>query len=40
LALGRKEEILDLCDSDTESVDMDGRLIVPGFIDTHIHFCE
>ncbi len=40
LALGRDDEILRLFGRGTETVDLGGRLVVPGFIDTHIHFYE
>jgi len=40
LAVGRNEDVLNLAGTDTEKVDLDGRLVVPGFIDTHIHFYE
>jgi hypothetical protein len=42
LAVGSNEDILNLrgWDCNTETIDIDGRLVVPGFIDTHIHFHE
>jgi len=40
LAVGRNEDALNLAGPDTEKIDLDGRLVVPGFIDTHIHFHE
>ena len=40
LALGRDEDMLNLAGPDTEKIDLDGRLVVPGFIDSHIHFYE
>jgi len=40
LALGRDEDMLNLAGSDTEKIDLDGRLVVPGFTDSHIHFYE
>ncbi|MBR9986162.1 MAG: amidohydrolase family protein, partial [Desulfosarcina sp.] len=40
LAVGTNDEILHLAGPGTEKVDLDGRLVVPGFIDTHIHFYE
>jgi len=40
LAVGRNEDVLNLAGTDTEKVDLEGRLVVPGFIDTHIHFYE
>ncbi|MGB5748206.1 MAG: amidohydrolase, partial [Desulfobacterales bacterium] len=40
LALARDEGVLNLAGPDTEKIDLDGRLVVPGFIDSHIHFYE
>jgi predicted amidohydrolase YtcJ len=40
LAVGSSDDILNLAGSGTEKIDLDGRLVVPGFIDTHIHFYE
>jgi predicted amidohydrolase YtcJ len=40
LAVGSSDDILNLAGSGTERVDLDARLVVPGFIDTHIHFYE
>ena len=40
LALGSDEDMLNLAGSGTEKIDLGGRLVVPGFIDTHIHFYE
>jgi predicted amidohydrolase YtcJ len=40
LAVGGNDAILNLAGDDTKKVDLDGRLVVPGFIDTHIHFYE
>jgi predicted amidohydrolase YtcJ len=40
LALGRDEDVLNRAGPDTEKIDLDGRLVVPGFIDSHIHFYE
>jgi predicted amidohydrolase YtcJ len=40
LAVGRDEDVLNLAGPDTEKIDLDGRLVVPGFIDSHIHFYE
>ncbi|PQP33376.1 amidohydrolase, partial [Desulfobacteraceae bacterium SEEP-SAG9] len=38
LTLGRDEDVLNRAGPDTEKIDLDGRLVVPGFIDSHIHF--
>jgi len=40
LAVGANDDILHLAGTGTEKIDLDGRLVVPGFIDTHIHFYE
>jgi len=40
LAAGANDDILHLAGTGTEKIDLDGRLVVPGFIDTHIHFYE
>jgi predicted amidohydrolase YtcJ len=40
LALGQNEHILNLCGPGTEKINLHDRLVVPGFIDTHIHFYE
>ncbi|WP_092219562.1 amidohydrolase [Desulforhopalus singaporensis] len=40
LRVGGDEEVLSLAGFETEKIDLDGRLVVPGFIDTHIHFYE
>jgi len=38
LALGSDSEIRALADSKTEQIDLKGALILPGFVDAHIHF--
>ena len=40
LALGRDADMLNLAGPDTDKIDLDGRLVVPGCIDSHIHFYE
>jgi predicted amidohydrolase YtcJ len=40
MALGSDRDVLNLAGPDTEKIDLDGRLVVPGFIDSHIHFYE
>jgi len=39
-SLGSDSDMLSLAGPDTERIDLDGRLVVPGFIDSHIHFHE
>jgi predicted amidohydrolase YtcJ len=39
-ALGQDKDVLNLAGPDTERINLDGRLVTPGFIDTHIHFYE
>lgn len=38
LAVGTEQEIKSLAASDTAIIDLHGRLVVPGFIDSHLHF--
>ena len=40
LAVGTDQDILPLAGRDTDRIDLRGRLAVPGFVDTHIHFYE
>jgi predicted amidohydrolase YtcJ len=40
LALGSNKEILKYQDPATRMVDAGGRLILPGFIDSHVHFLQ
>ena len=40
MAVGRDDDVLNLAGPETEKIDLDGRLVVPGFIDSHIHFYE
>jgi predicted amidohydrolase YtcJ len=40
LALGREMELAELCGPKTEVIDLGGRLLLPGFTDSHIHFIE
>src|SRR5262249_39091812 len=37
VAIGRSEEIRELCSPGTREIDLRGRLAVPGFGDSHIH---
>ena len=36
-ALGTDEEVLALADSSTQRIDLGGKFMVPGFIDSHLH---
>jgi predicted amidohydrolase YtcJ len=38
LALGSDSEIRALADSATEQIDLKGALVLPGFVDAHVHF--
>src|SRR5215470_9021639 len=38
LAVGSTNEIIALRSADTSVVDLKGRLVVPGFQDSHVHF--
>lgn len=40
IALSDNREILSLSGPDTGKSDLEGHLVVPGFIDSHIHFHE
>lgn len=40
LVVGGNNDVQHLAGPDTEIIDLNGRLVVPGFIDTHIHFYE
>lgn len=37
IALGGDEEILKMADESTEKIDLGGRLMMPGFVDSHLH---
>lgn len=37
VALGEDEKILKMADEKTEKIDLEGRLMLPGFVDTHLH---
>jgi predicted amidohydrolase YtcJ len=38
--VGGNDDILRIAGAGDEKINLDGRLVVPGFIDTHIHFYE
>jgi len=37
LRVGRSDEVRAYADRDTEEIDLNGKMVVPGFIDTHPH---
>jgi len=40
LSLGSSPDVLRLASKNTITIDLDNRLVLPGFIDTHFHFYE
>ena len=40
MAVGRNEEVLRLRGPGTESIDLEGRPLLPGFFDAHVHFLQ
>jgi len=40
VAVGGNEEILRLKTAGTELLDLEGRMVLPGLIDTHVHACD
>ncbi|WP_163336406.1 amidohydrolase [Desulfopila sp. IMCC35008] len=40
VATGSNDQVRELAGRGTVSIDLEGRLVLPGFIDTHIHFHE
>lgn len=40
LETGTDKEISGFCSAHTQRIDLEGRLVLPGFIDTHFHFFE
>ena len=40
LALGNDAEMLALSRPETEKIDLQGRRVLPGLVDAHIHFYE
>ncbi len=39
VAVGSNDEVLRLRDNDTEVLDLEGRMVLPGLIDSHVHPC-
>lgn len=39
-SLGSNGEVLKLCGDNVKIVDLEGKVVIPGFIDTHIHLDE
>ncbi|MCZ7673411.1 MAG: amidohydrolase family protein [Chloroflexi bacterium] len=40
LSVGANQEILTLAGSETTVIDANGRLLLPGLIDSHVHFLD
>jgi predicted amidohydrolase YtcJ len=40
VAIGDDEDVADYVDDETETVDLEGRLVLPGFQDTHAHVLD
>lgn len=40
VAVGRDEDVLRLKTGDTELLDLGGKLVMPGLIDSHVHACD
>ena len=40
VAIGDDEDVADYVDDETETVDLAGRLVLPGFQDTHAHVLD
>ncbi|MFW9954986.1 MAG: hypothetical protein ACFFD3_10580, partial [Candidatus Thorarchaeota archaeon] len=38
IAIGDESQILDMAGSNTRIIDLDGRALLPGFIDSHAHW--
>ncbi|RAV23881.1 amidohydrolase, partial [Staphylococcus warneri] len=34
---GKKEGLLSYCNENTEQIDLQGRMVMPGIIDAHMH---
>ncbi len=40
VAVGQEEDVLRLQTEDTELLDLDGRMVLPGLMDSHVHPCD
>ena len=40
VAVGRNSDVLNLAGPSTKVIDMQGRLLLPGLIDAHVHFLQ
>ncbi|MCB0197714.1 MAG: amidohydrolase [Anaerolineae bacterium] len=40
VAVGRNADVLNLAGPQTQAIDLQGRLLVPGFTDSHVHFLQ
>ena len=40
VAIGSDEDVAEYVDDETEQIDLDGRLVLPGFQDTHAHVLD
>lgn len=40
MAHGTDDQVLTMAGRETETINLEGRLVLPGFLDTHIHFHE
>ena len=38
IAVGSNDDLADLVDENTQIIDAEAKTVVPGFIDTHMHF--
>ena len=38
IRMGNDEEILALAEKDTKVIDLEGKFVLPGFVDSHMHF--
>ncbi len=40
IAVGTNDEVLSKTPRDAQRIDLNGRLVIPGFIDNHVHFID